>query len=388
MNTRHIDGLLLDLYACTSDRSRWPHVLDQICHATGARSAVLQFLESDGECAWSRRAWRDSASEAARMEHEKYMGDDVNPRLRFARQRVLSPSQHVFRDRDFFVPGDPALAETKDRVAAIHLGHFISVSTLLSGHERLALVLHRDLSVRRDFGPDEEAFALGLIPHFMQTIRLLERIEDTQRDAQDLREAIDCVRCALVLCEPDGAVCWANRSARDMFAHGSRIHVSGDRVATSSHEETLSLYRRIEQFAKGGAYDQFAERYLVLGRGSGTALQVAMYAVSGETASSLCGRVPTRRILLVLSSPDQVPTFPADLIAHVFALSPAESRVAAALCGGLTINEYAKAAGVTIGTARCQLKQVLVKTQASRQADLVRQICSSVIGQALTDNRG
>jgi DNA-binding CsgD family transcriptional regulator len=77
--------------------------------------------------------------------------------------------------------------------------------------------------------------------------------------------------------------------------------------------------------------------------------------------------------------------FPADLIGQIFALSPTESRVAAALCSGLTINEYADAAGVTIGTARSQLKQVLAKTLANRQADLVRQICSSVIGRTLAD---
>ena len=109
-------------------------------------------------------------------------------------------------------------------------------------------------------------------------------------------------------------------------------------------------------------------------RGPATPLQIRLYAVASASAA----RNPRSksRVLLVLSSPDEVPKLSADLIGPVFALSPTEARVAAALCSGLTINEYANAAGVTIGTARSQLKQVLAKTRANREADLVRQICA------------
>src|SRR5688572_27339202 len=185
MNTRRTDDLLLDLYACPSDRTRWPRMLDRICHATQARSAVIQLLVNDGERAWSRLTLRDSTSEAARSEHERYMGDDVNPRMRVSRQRRPSWSQSVFRDHDFFAPTDPARKELKERLAAVQLGNFMSVGMPLQGGARLALVLHRDLRERREFDADDESFALGLVPHLRQAIQLAERIDQTQQRATD-----------------------------------------------------------------------------------------------------------------------------------------------------------------------------------------------------------
>jgi DNA-binding CsgD family transcriptional regulator/PAS domain-containing protein len=286
----------------------------------------------------------------------------------------------VVRDSHFFAPADPELAELKERLAAIHLGHFMSVGTVLPGHTRLSLVLHRDVCERRDFDPVEESFALTLLPHLTQAIRLAEHIERTEEHARELEGAINRVRCALVLCDSDARVLWANCAAERIFARGSDIRVCADRLAMALPQETTTLRRRIVQAAQGDESTQPADRCVILGS---TGLQVMMHPVCGREALSLSGRGPQRRVLLVLSSPGEVPTLPADLIGRVFALSPAESRVAAALFSGLTINEYANATGVTIGTARFQLKQVLAKTQASRQADLIRQICSSVIAQAL-----
>jgi DNA-binding CsgD family transcriptional regulator/PAS domain-containing protein len=376
-----MDELLLDLYACPTDRSRWPQVLDRICHETHARSAVIQLLVSDGERAWSRWTIRDSASEAARLEHERHMGDDVNPRLRRSPQAVAR-TPIVLRDRDFFAPGDPALAELKERLAAIELGHFMSAGTLLGEHTRLALVLHRDVRDRRDFEPEDESFACTLVPHLRQAIRLAEHVEQSEEHARDMEGALNRVRCALVLCDSEARVVWANSAAERIIARGSDIRVCAERLAMPMPQETTALRRRIAQIAQNDAAAEPADRYVVLGS---TGLQVMMHPVATREVLPLGSRGPQRRVLLVLSSPGEVPTLPPDLIGRVFALSPAESRVAAALFSGLTINEYAAATGVTIGTARFQLKQVLAKAQASRQADLIRQICSSVIAQALPE---
>ena len=70
---------------------------------------------------------------------------------------------------------------------------------------------------------------------------------------------------------------------------------------------------------------------------------------------------------------------PPGLLKQLFGLSPAESRLAAALCVGSTLNEYAAQAGVAIGTARYQLKQVMAKTQVSKQSQLVQRLCTSVV---------
>jgi DNA-binding CsgD family transcriptional regulator/PAS domain-containing protein len=381
MNARRIDDLLLDLYACPPDRGRWPQVLDRICHATRARSAVIQVLVNDGERTLSRFTLRDSLSDAERSEHERYMGDGVNPRMRAS---LLRPPQRplcVFRDHDFFVPGDPARKDLEERLAALHLGHFMSAGMPLPGAARLALVLHRDLREQHEFDDDEASFALDLVPHLCQAVQLAERFDEAQQRATDLQSALNHVRCALVLCDSQAHVLWANSAAEQIFARDPRVRISGARLSGTSAHETVMLRRKIASFAQADEHASLPDRYLTLGPNSaGAPLQVMMHPVRAETVGL---RASQPRVLLALSSLGELPTLPADLIGRVFALSPAESRIVAALCSGLTINEYASAAGVTIGTARFQLKQVLAKTQANRQADLVRQVCSSVIAHAL-----
>jgi DNA-binding CsgD family transcriptional regulator/PAS domain-containing protein len=387
MNARRLDELLLNLYACPTERHRWPEVLDRVCRETQARSAVIQILVSGAERAHSVCTLRDSNSELARVDHEHYMADDVNPRMEVSRFIRLPRAQYALRDRDLFAAGDPAYAELKDRLAAIQLGTFMSVGAPLPTGERVVLVLHRDVADRREFDADEETFARTLTPHLQQVFRIDGQLRAAKSHAHDLKVAIDNVRCGLVLCESDGRVCWANEAARHIFAKREVVWACGERLMTSSTTDTVALRRTIAEAAReDGGFGKTQERVLVLGRDSAAEpLHLMMQPVSndngGDTHALNMRSRP--RVLVMLSSPSAAPALPATLIGSLFALSPAESRLAAALCRGQTVDDYARNAGVTIGTARFQLKQVLAKVQVTRQSDLIRQVCSSVIAHAL-----
>lgn len=58
----------------------------------------------------------------------------------------------------------------------------------------------------------------------------------------------------------------------------------------------------------------------------------------------------------------------------LFGLSPAEARLARALCHGETLEEYAEAQSVKLPTVKTQLRAVFAKTQTDRQAALVNLI--------------
>jgi DNA-binding CsgD family transcriptional regulator/PAS domain-containing protein len=374
---RRIDELLLDLYACPTEQGRWSGVLDQVCRTLNTRSAVIQLLASDAGRAWSRWMVRDSASEADRQAHDRYMGDRVNPRMQITRQQALPTSKTVLRDSDFFAPGDPMFTELQERLAAIRLGVFMSVNVPLPNGERLALVLHRDVDDPRDFQRHEESFALRLVPHLRQAVQLSLQFNAAQERVRGIKEAIDHVRCGLVLCAPDGRVCWANRSAEQVFARRTRIFVSGERLTAGTAAETALLRRKVaelshdqQRVARNGC------ELLVLGRNSSETLHVLLRPVASDSHTS-------PRVLLLICKPHTPPTLPAEVIAQMFDLSPAESRLTAALCSGLTVNDYAAAHRVSVGTARYQLKQVLAKTQLNRQSELIRHVYSSVITQVL-----
>jgi DNA-binding CsgD family transcriptional regulator len=60
----------------------------------------------------------------------------------------------------------------------------------------------------------------------------------------------------------------------------------------------------------------------------------------------------------------------------LFGLSPAEARLARALCHGETLEEYAEAQSVKLPTVKTQLRAVFAKTQTDRQVALVSLISS------------
>jgi DNA-binding CsgD family transcriptional regulator len=79
--------------------------------------------------------------------------------------------------------------------------------------------------------------------------------------------------------------------------------------------------------------------------------------------------------MIVLADPDERSPSERELT-EFFGLSPAESRLAAALLAGKKLREVALDSGVQITTLRTQLSSVLRKTGTTRQVDLIRLLLS------------
>ncbi|MEL7367299.1 MAG: helix-turn-helix transcriptional regulator [Myxococcota bacterium] len=81
---------------------------------------------------------------------------------------------------------------------------------------------------------------------------------------------------------------------------------------------------------------------------------------------------PNVLFLVLISDPDAKLPLQPDALRRLYRLTPAESRLCAALANGNTLKTYAEAEGVALETVRSQLKQAMVKTDTHKQAQLVR----------------
>jgi len=100
--------------------------------------------------------------------------------------------------------------------------------------------------------------------------------------------------------------------------------------------------------------------------------------VASKRKGSVMPGVIRPAALLLVHDPDRTVPLPAERLCHVFGLTRAEAKLAAALAGGSTLGQYAELASIKIGTARWYLKQVLAKTGAHRQSELVRNVIATV----------
>lgn len=76
-------------------------------------------------------------------------------------------------------------------------------------------------------------------------------------------------------------------------------------------------------------------------------------------------------VIVVMVDPDAETPVATTLLRSLFGLTAAESKLAAALVNGMSIENYAKTTNVSYNTARSHLKSIFVKTRTHRQVDLV-----------------
>jgi len=376
-----LNTLLLNLYDCPTNERRWPQVLDGIRERLRVRCAAVQILSTATAPVTVRWVARDSESQANRGHHDPFICGDQNPRLRVAPPRS-SFTKLFMRDRDYFQADNRDLARLQERLADLGLGSCLSAGVCLSARESLVLVLHRDLEDRGDFSHQDEALVEAVMPHLRQAISLSEQWGAIRRHNNGLRQAVDRLSFGLVLCDAEGRPSWANHAARDTFRDHDALWLTQGRLTGASASETEALRRAIAQAAQDGRARHSGERCLLLkGLESAATLQVMVVPLACDAVGDF--PAGSSQALLMFSRACATPILAPALVAALFALSPAESRLAVALCQGHTVNEYAAIHGVSVGTARFQLKQVLAKTQAPRQSELVRRVCTSVVAHAM-----
>jgi PAS domain-containing protein len=383
-----LSALLLELYSCPTDYTRWLRVLDRIRGVLRVRCAAVQLLADNDNQITVKWAVRDSESEANPAHHDPFISGSQNPRLRYRPPFHLNGSDIFVRDRDYAQWRHPEFAHLHERLADLGLGSFLGTSISFSGSERLALVLHRDLSDSSDYSDEDEALLTAVMPHLRQALSLAGQWEDLHHQNDCLRQVINRMSFGAVLCDPQSRPSWANHSAQEIFSRREGLWLTRGQLTTASPSETETLRRTIAQAARPDSTTEGSrgERCLLLGSMRGPSLQVMITPLAEEPEGEVVGSQVLQRghgqVLLLFSRPCLSQILSPSVVATLFSLSPAESRLTVALCQGQTVNDYAAASGVSVGTARCQLKQVLAKTRTPRQSELVRRICTSIVTHA------
>jgi len=362
------DQLLLHLYACPGEPERWPGVLDQLCRATGARSAVVQRIESghDGlAVAWS------SADHATLTGRQTALSNAGNPRI--SMRRIVRGLDRVVRDEDLFDPGDAEQARLQAQMAERGLGRFMGKLCATGEGTYLALVLHRAVGDSADFSAEQAARFAALAPHVRQAYELQLALGAQAERQQRLYRHLDQLRAAMLVCDGEGRLQWCNRSAAALLDGSHGVERRDGQLRLTRRDDAGRLRLLIAEVADG----RRASAMLTVGE-AGQRLQLVLRAPPGPQAACRDGEV-----LLVFSRAGAGAAISADVVACLFGLSGAEARLAVGLVAGNTLEQYAAQRGVGVGTVRGQVKQVFAKTGTTRQAELVALLLTSAAAYVL-----
>lgn len=357
------DPLLLKIYGSCTDMSRWSPVLDELCAQTGAVSAVLQALHLDGERATT--VWMAHDSYIDMDAYQATIADAGNPRLEAKRFMKVATDGTVVEDDGLFEPEEqPLRGRFTQQLLSLGLGRFVGGLVPLGDGQYVTLALHRRPGDSGDFSSRALDRLTGLMPHLAQAVSLSQSVALNRSASALLHGHLENWPCAMVVCDVQGNVNWLNRRAT------LALHSGGE----------LRFQDRQLRALPGRAQQRF-ERALKMAAES-QAATFAAFDTCSDRLHMAVQPLDTEGLLLVTLTRDDVPgRIPVEALKVLFELTDAEARLASALVAGSTVEQYAQLRGVTVGTARYQLNQVLLKTGAHRQADLVRRVLCSAAAQ-------
>lgn len=236
---------------------------------------------------------------------------------------------------------------------------------------------------RGEISPRQVRTLEAYVPHFEQSCDLYLRLRELGGYAALMVAAFDSLPNAGMILDAGGGVIFLNARAQDILADRDGLVIREGRLEATDAKANRILRTALAHACApvpGAPLDEGAVS--VIGRPSGRAgyrLEVRPLPLS----SGFRREVAAAMVFVLIHDPVRAVETAERRLRRQYGLTPAETALALAVAGGAALREYAEERGVTVGTVRFQMKQVLAKTECRRQTDLVRLIGNGGLSMSL-----
>jgi DNA-binding CsgD family transcriptional regulator/PAS domain-containing protein len=225
-----------------------------------------------------------------------------------------------------------------------------------------------------------------VLSHYAAAIDLTHRLAALRRGQSLAFDAMDSLSAALLIVDRTGRIVVANRTAEALLQKGDSLILRNGRLAARNGGAEQRLHKAIESAVLAARGRVSAPPGLVmLPRAEGNPLSLMVCPLPPEAMGTGSSEPMA---MIFLSDPDGAADRWPEALARAYRLTPAEARLAGALLRGEHLRDYAEQAGITINTARSQLRSVLSKTDCARQSDFIRQVFSDPVLRMLARSPG
>lgn len=222
------------------------------------------------------------------------------------------------------------------------------------------------------FTAEELAIADPLVPHLARAYQIHRRV----RENAALAEAVDRLPTGVMLLDARHAPVVANRAAKRIFALKDGLSIDKNGPHAERPGDNAVLQKIIADAIESPAANRISEgNVMAVTRSSGArAFPLMVASLLKAPPESTLGDA-----LAVLYVSDLEGNLEhSEVLRVLYSLTDAETQLVELLCDGCSLDEAAERRGVTMNTARSQLKQVFAKTNTSRQSELVRLVLAGI----------
>lgn len=220
------------------------------------------------------------------------------------------------------------------------------------------------------YRPEELALLQRLLPHLETALALHRRLSRAQALADASLQVLEGLPIGVVLLDERAAVLHATERARRLAADSGLLQFgAGDGLAASPPAAHARLQRAMRAAVATGS-----------GRSGGAGTGLRLEGLAGLQLHLLVAPLPGWRspfgeraaAAVFVSAPSAELAALEPVLRALYGLTPAEAQLAQALVNGLSPQEYADAARLSLHTVRAQFKAAAAKVGVRRQADFVR----------------
>lgn len=226
------------------------------------------------------------------------------------------------------------------------------------------LGLHRPPGSDR-FGEEGLRIHGALQPHLLRVTQLKARIDALAAEAALMRSCLDRVQAGVAVVDKSRRVHLINAAGVRLFGQGDALGIRHQRLMSKRADVDESLGRLIGAActlpATGGA--------LRVTRASPAAALLVM-VVPVPSSHDLAALMPEPLALVVVADPEAGVDL-AGVYRTLFSLTASEAALMQALARGMSTAQWTAQRGISIATARTQLRSLFEKTGADSQARLV-----------------
>lgn len=211
---------------------------------------------------------------------------------------------------------------------------------------------------------------LPLISPFFQ---LWAARKGLSRRITGLTAALDNSGVATFLTSCSSEIRFMNRAARELVATSAGLEARHGILTAATLKETLRLQAGVEHVCANHTGGEAVAPVLAINRRRARPLMVTLSAAPATSESG------EREAIVCVFDPEQDLARLIEPVCSVYGLSTREADLAARLATGVSLTSAAEELGVSEHTARSYLKQIFLKTETNRQAELVGLLLKSAV---------
>jgi DNA-binding CsgD family transcriptional regulator/PAS domain-containing protein len=365
LSHRRLSELVGSIYDCALDPGRWEPTLSEVADTFGCSvvSLTLNDLQENRFLINKAVGWEPSL---LRLKSERHVGE-INARLtewltlQSSIDEMFVTSVHLSPD---YVQTSPYVEECLKPQGIVDIMHMFLMHTQrqfaeigLGRHAWQGVITSREVELGR-----------LLLPHLRKAVTISDILDVRSIERAHMAEALDALRCGVVLTDERGGILHANRSAEHMMSNGGPIRSIRRVLAASASSASRELRKAIMLAARNET--QLSETSTAIRLTDIDQPPAYAHVLPMATGDLRTRLQPNAVAAIFVGAPDEQTGI--GLLARAFNLTAAEVRILESLMAGHTLAETAQHFGIARSTAKTHLDHIFAKTGVSRQTELVR----------------